>query len=71
MPIRKYIPGPAFSPEEIAMMTNAFEKIQVVLNMKGADDPLAEIIAKKIVSLASQRIFDANEIKRRVVADMP
>ena len=69
MPIRKFIPGATFSPETIKDMTVAFERIRVILNLENPDDPLVEVVAKKVVSLASQGILDPNEIERRVIAD--
>lgn len=69
MPIRKYIPGATFGPETIKGMTTAFERIRVILNLKNPNDPLIEVVAKKVVSLASQGCLDPKEIERRVIAD--
>jgi hypothetical protein len=69
MPIRKYIPGATFDPEAIKDMITAFERIRVVLNLENAYDPLVEVVAKKVISLASQGCLDPKEIERRVIAD--
>jgi hypothetical protein len=69
MPIRKYIPGTTFDSETIKNMATAFEKLQTILKIKIPDDPLMAIVAKKIVSLASQGISDPAEIERLVIAD--
>jgi hypothetical protein len=69
MPIKKYIPGATFGPETIKDMTTAFERIRVVLNLKNVDDPLVEVVAKKVISLASQGVLDPKEIERRVIAE--
>jgi hypothetical protein len=69
MPIRKFIPGATFDPEAIKSMVTAFEGARTILNVNNPNDPLIEIIAKKIISLASQGISDPEEIERRVVAD--
>ena len=69
MPIRKFIPGSSFNPETIERMVTAFESTRTVLNLNDPNDPLVEAVAKKIISLASQGITDADEIRRRVVAD--
>jgi hypothetical protein len=59
MPIRKYISGTAFDPETIEAMAAAFERARTILNLGNPDDdPLAEIVAKKVVSLASQGCLD-------------
>lgn len=58
MPIRKYISGTTFGPETIKDMTTAFERIRRVLKLKDPDDPLIEVVAKKVISLASQGTLD-------------
>ncbi len=58
MPIRKHIPGATFDPEAINDMITAFERIRVVLNLENAYDPLVEVVAKKVISLASQGWFE-------------
>ena len=69
MPIKKYIPGATFGPEIIKDMTTAFERIRTILKLEDPDDPLVEIVAKKVISLASQGTFDPKEIERLVIAD--
>jgi hypothetical protein len=69
MPIRKYIPSATFGPEIIKDMTVAFEGARAILHINSPDDPLIEVVAKKVISLASQGIIDPAEIVRRVVAD--
>ena len=69
MPIRKYIPGATFGPETIKDMTTAFERIRVILNLENPNDPLIEVVAKKVISLACQGVLDPKEIERRVIAD--
>ena len=69
MPIRKFIPGATFGPETIKDMIIAFERLRTILNSDNPDDPLIEVVAKKVISLASQGIFDPKEIERLVIAD--
>ena len=69
MPIRKYTPDATFTPETIENLTTAFERIRVVLNLNNPGDPLIDLVAKKVVSLASQGCLDPKEIERRVIAD--
>jgi hypothetical protein len=58
MPIRKYISGATFGPETIQDMMTAFERIRAALKLEDPDDPLVEVAAKKVISLASQGTFD-------------
>ena len=69
-PIKKYIPDTTFGPETVKDMTTAFERIRIVLKLKDPDDPLIEVVAKKVVSLASQGTRDPKEIERLVIADI-
>ena len=69
MPIRKFISGATFGPETIKDMTTALERIRTVLRLEDPDDPLVEVVAKKVISLASQGTFDPKEIERLVIAD--
>ena len=69
MPIKKFISGAAFEPETLKNMATAFEKLRMILNLDNPDDPLVEIVAKKIISLASQGITDPAEIERLVIDD--
>lgn len=69
MPIKKFISGAAFEPETLKNMATAFEKLRTILNVDNPDDPLVEIVAKKIISLASQGITDPAEIERLVIDD--
>ena len=63
------ISGATFGPETIKDMTTALERIRTVLRLEDSDDPLVEVIAKKVISLASQGTFDPKEIERLVIAD--
>ena len=69
MTIKKYMSGVTFGPETIKDMTTALERIRTVLRLEDPDDPLVEVVAKKVISLASQGTFDPKEIERLVIAD--
>ena len=69
MPIRKFLFGAIFTPEHLANMTIAFERLKVILNLDIPGDPLIEVLAKKIISVASEGISDPAEIERIVLAD--
>jgi hypothetical protein len=61
--------GTTFGPETIEDLTTAFERIRRVLKLKDPDDPLIEVVAKKVVSLASQGTLDPKEIECLVIAN--
>jgi hypothetical protein len=69
MAIRKCFSGVQFSPDASQVMVTALERARTILNLDNPDDPLTEVLAKKVISLASQGCLDPAEIGRRVVAD--
>jgi aspartyl/asparaginyl beta-hydroxylase (cupin superfamily) len=69
MPIKKYLGGASFDPETIEIMVTAFNETRIILNVKNENDPLAEVVAKKIVSLASEGVCDPAVIRQSVVED--
>jgi hypothetical protein len=44
----------SFGPEEIGRMTDAYEHALRVLQVRDRSDPVSEIIAKKIIKIASK-----------------
>ena len=69
MPIRKYLADANFDPEAIEIITIAYKESCTILNVHGPEDPLSEVVAKKVFSLASHGEQSASEIVRRVIAD--
>jgi hypothetical protein len=69
MPIRKYLAGATFDPETIEKVVAAYHETCTILNVHGPEDPLSEVVAKKVFSLASHGERDASKIARLVVAD--
>lgn len=51
MAIYRLIAAGSFGPEEIEVMTAAYETALVVLRLSDRDDPITELIAKSIVSV--------------------
>jgi hypothetical protein len=70
MTIGKYISGATFGPEAIEDMTAALERIRAILKLEYPDDPLIEVVAKKVISIASQGTVNPKEIERLVIADI-
>jgi hypothetical protein len=53
MAILQLLKGSAFDPEQIKVMTEAYEATLKSLHLKAGTDPINEIIAKKIVNIVS------------------
>jgi hypothetical protein len=54
MPMTRLLNGSAFSPDDITILTTAFEDALRTLRLSDRTDPATEMIAKKIISLAQQ-----------------
>jgi hypothetical protein len=67
MPIRGALQGRAFGPEDIEIITAAFEDALRELKLLDRSDPLAEIVAKKIVEIANEGERDPLRLKERTL----
>lgn len=52
MPLRDLFKGVAFEPEDLAVMTAAFDDCARRLNIDDCDDPIAELLARHIINSA-------------------
>jgi hypothetical protein len=52
----------AFSPEEIAVLVTAYEATLKKLGLVDRDDPLARMIAKKIIELAERGVRESEQV---------
>jgi hypothetical protein len=66
MAIYRLLTGSTFEPEAIAAMTTAYEDILRALNLTNRQDPLTEIVAKKIIKAAE--IGERDPIRLRTKA---
>jgi hypothetical protein len=54
MPIHRLLENHAFGPDEIAILTSAFDSALRKLRLADRADPATEVVAKKIIELARQ-----------------
>jgi hypothetical protein len=54
MPIHRLLENHAFGPDEIMVLTSAFDDALRKLRLADRTDPAAEVVAKKIIELAQQ-----------------
>jgi hypothetical protein len=52
-----------FTPEEITVLGNVFEDVLQTLGLVDRNDPLAEMIAKKVVEFATAGIREPDRLK--------
>jgi hypothetical protein len=67
MPIRRELQTRAFGPEDIKIITAAFEDALGQLKLVDRSDPLAEIVAKKMIEIAEQGERDPLRLKDRTL----
>jgi hypothetical protein len=52
-----------FSPEEVAMLGNVFEDVLQTIGLVDRKDPMTEMVAKKLVELATAGMRDSARLK--------
>jgi hypothetical protein len=67
MPIRRLLENHVFGPDEITVLTTAFEDTLRTLRLVDRADPATEIIARKIIELAAQGERDPVRLRERAI----
>jgi hypothetical protein len=67
MPIRRLLKDDKFKPEEIAALTRAFDLALSALYLVDRDDPICEIVARKVIEIGTNGIHDPREIAKVAV----
>jgi hypothetical protein len=57
-------------PKEVSRITEAYDRALQVLCVKDRDDPLTEMIAKKIIKVAQTGIKDPAQISARAIQEL-
>jgi len=52
-----------FTPEELIVLSNAFEEVLGTLGLIDRKDPMTELVAKKVIELAAAGILEPNRLK--------
>jgi hypothetical protein len=67
MPIRRLLKDAKFEPDEVAVLTRAFELALSALYLVDRDDPICEIVARKVIEIGTNGIHDPREIAEAAV----
>jgi hypothetical protein len=70
MPLTPYLKGRVFQPKQIESMTAAFEAVCRTLQLAKRDDPLTEIVARKVVEMASTGEHDPDLLRELVLMNL-
>ena len=58
--------GGIFGPEEIAVMTTAFEQLLLDYKLVSRDDPLVTMLAKLVIELVRNGEHDPEKLRKQV-----
>ena len=67
MAIYRLIANGSFGPDEIEVMTAAYEDALLDLRLANRDDPITELIAKAIVNVTATGERDPIRVKERAI----
>jgi hypothetical protein len=67
MGIHKLIANGSFGPDEIRVMSEAYETALVVLQLSNDDDPLTELIGKSIINVSATGERDPAQMAERAI----
>jgi hypothetical protein len=70
VPIRPFIGDASFTPEQVMALNDAFNSALAELNLTDRQDPLAEIVAKKIIEIARGGERDPERLRELALSDI-
>ena len=70
MPIIQLLQGRAFGPEDIKVMSMAFEGALNALGLMDRVDPLNELVAKKIIEIAKTGERNPSRLRDRALKSL-
>jgi hypothetical protein len=70
MAIYKLIQSTPLGPDEIQRLVAAYEETLRALGLKERDDPITQIVAKKVFEIAQRGIEDPSEISKLAIKQL-
>jgi hypothetical protein len=67
MTVHRLIANGSFGPDEIRVMSEAYEAALVVLRLNGAEDPVTELIARSIINVSASGERDPARMADRAI----
>jgi hypothetical protein len=69
--LRSLIQNTSFNPEQIALLTEAYEAARIKLGLVARDDPATAALARKIIQLGSRGLIqDAHALCEQAVVEL-
>ena len=70
MAIYRLLKNSTLEPKEISCIMQAYEQALRTLCVKDRDDPLTEMIAKKIIKIAQTGVHDAAQLSAMAITEL-
>ena len=70
MAIYRLLQNYPLGPEEIAVLTDAYERTLRKLNLLDRRDPITEMIAKKIIELGQRGVREAKQLSELALKEL-
>jgi hypothetical protein len=70
MPIYRLLQNVPMGPEEISRVTTAYEQTLRTIGLVDRNDPIAEMIAKKIIAIAKTGVREPEDISALAIKEL-
>jgi hypothetical protein len=70
MPIYRLLQNQPIGPEETSRLVAAYEQALRGIGLVDRNDPLAEIVAKKVIEIAQSGVRDPTDIAARAIVEL-
>jgi hypothetical protein len=70
MTIYRLLQNSPMGPEQISRLSDAYEQALKALSLKDRNDPLTEMIAKKIIEIGQTGLTDPAQISELAIKDL-
>ena len=68
MPINRLLKAGKYTPDEIALLNKAFDRALHLMGLVDRNDPLCELVARKVIEVGATGISDPKEIAETAAA---
>lgn len=70
MNIHRLLEGTTFDPEHVATLIAAYEETLKKFSLVERDDPLTQMIARKMIEVAQRGVLDSNQISSIAIKEL-
>ena len=70
MAICRLLKNSPLGPEEITILTDAYERTLKALNLVDRNDPITEMVARKIIELGQRGVHEAKQLSALAIKEL-